>query len=77
MRTQSLRTDRYDTFWTAGLQDLVINKALEATLERRAEMDQSGASGASEIVLSLNLATWAAPRAITVSSFTFHLTVPC
>jgi hypothetical protein len=40
-------------------------------------MDESGASEAFEIVVSLNLPTWEAFRAITVSSFTFHLTVSC
>jgi hypothetical protein len=43
----------------------------------RSEMDESAASEAFEIVVSLNLPTWAVQSAITVSSFTFHLTVSC
>jgi hypothetical protein len=40
-------------------------------------MNESTASEAFEIVVSLNLPTWAVQGLITVSSFTFHLTVSC
>jgi len=40
-------------------------------------MSELTASKALGTVVRLNLPTWAVQRVITVSSFTFHLTVSC